>query len=227
MGRDDSARLAVAEVPGSGPIQTFLADRSRRLGVWIVAGSVPLVGPDPKRVCSACLVIDADGRHVARYDKMHLFDVDMPDSDEGYRESAATVAGGETVVVDSPAGRLGLSICYDVRFPELFRSLSAQGAELLLVPSAFTQTTGEAHWSTLLRARAIENLCYVVAPAQAGLHANGRSTYGHSMIIDPWGVILDQRAAGEGIVIAEIDNERLARIRARFPVLQHRALVGC
>jgi len=222
MGAHERDKLAVAEVAGRGPIQEFLTQAARRLGVWIVAGTVPVKTADPQRVAAACLVFDAGGAAVARYDKIHLFDVDVPQGDS-YRESSTTAPGtAAAVVVDTPVGRLGLSVCYDLRFPELFRSLVAQGAEVLAVPSAFTERTGEAHWETLLRARAIENQCYVVAPGQVGAHPGGRRTWGHSLIVDPWGRVLAQHATGEGVIVAPLPREPLLKLRQGFPVLSHR-----
>jgi nitrilase len=226
MGAKDRDKLAHAEALDDGPIQAFLARTAQRLKLWIVAGSVPVAVPgDPAHVFAACLVHDASGARVGRYDKIHLFDVDVPRDGriERYRESASIAAGGWTpVVVDTPAGRLGLSVCYDVRFPELYRALAAAGAELLCVPAAFTVKTGEAHWEVLLRARAVENLCYVIAPGQCGTHPGGRGTWGHSMIVGPWGDVLAQQADGEGIAMAEVDRERQAQTRATFPALSHR-----
>jgi nitrilase len=226
MGRRESDKLAVAEQPGSGPIQDMLAQTAARLGLWIVAGTVPLRVPGEARVAAASLVYDAQGKQVARYDKIHLFDVDIPGRDEAYRESANNRPGDDVVVVDTPVGRLGLAVCYDVRFPELFRQMSAAGATWFTVPAAFTVSTGEAHWEVLLRARAIENLCAVVAAAQAGEHANGRATYGHSMIIDHWGRVLAVRPQQPGVVLANLDTAAQAEARRRFPALTHRRL-GC
>lgn len=228
MGRRDTDKLALAEADGMGPIQDFLAATAQRLNLWIVAGTVPLaVDGDPGRVHPACLVYDTKGRRLARYNKVHLFDVDVQRGDklERYRESA-TIAAGEpgTVLVDTPAGRLGLSVCYDLRFPELYRSLSAQGAELLCIPAAFTAKTGEAHWEILLRARAIENLCYVIAPGECGTHAGGRATWGHSMVVGPWGEVLALQAEDEGVAVAAVDLEQLHCIRQSFPVLTHRRM---
>ena len=224
MGLHDADKRGVAESDGDGPIQEFLAAAARRLGIWIVGGTVPLRASGDGRVAAASLVYSAEGKRVARYDKIHLFDVDIPGRAESYRESDHVAPGSEPVVVDTPAGRLGLSVCYDVRFPELYRRLSAAGAQVLVVPSAFTGPTGRAHWETLLRARAIENLCYVVAAAQSGFHANGRETYGDSLIVDPWGGILQRLPRGIGCVIAEVDLELQARLRAGFPALDHRVL---
>jgi nitrilase len=228
MGLKDADKRAVAEADGSGPAQDFLADSARRLKLWIVGGTVPLrVGADTDgRVAAASLVYDPDGRRAARYDKIHLFDVDIPGRIEAYRESRHVAPGAAAAVVDTPAGRLGLSVCYDVRFPELYRHLSAAGAQLLVVPSAFTAPTGRAHWETLLRARAIENLCYVLAPAQSGFHPGGRETYGDSMIVDYWGRILQRVPRGRGCAIAEVDLSRQAGVRESFPALTHRAFAN-
>lgn len=215
-------RRAHAEPDGSGPVQDFLARTAARLGIWIVAGSVPLRQPGSERNAQACLVYDAKGARAARYDKIHLFDVELPDRAESYRESAHMAPGDQVVTVDTPAGCLGLSVCYDVRFPELYRHLQAAGAQWLIVPAAFTATTGAAHWETLLRARAIENLCYVVASAQWGTHPNGRQTWGHSLIVDYWGRILTELAEGEGVVTAALDLDAQAAARHRFPALAHR-----
>lgn len=225
MGRREHEKLAVAEAYGDGPIQSFLAQMARELGLWIVAGTIPIRSERvPEKVAAAQLVIDAQGNTVARYDKIHLFDVDIPNRKERYRESATIVPGEQPVVVDTPIGRLGLAVCYDVRFPELFRSLQAQGAQAFTLPAAFTVPTGAAHWEVLLRARAIENLCYVLAPAQWGRHANGRDTYGDSMIVSPWGEVLDRKREGEGLAIAEIDLSVQAELRESFPCLSHRRL---
>jgi predicted amidohydrolase len=224
MGLRDADKRAIGEPEGSGPIQDFLATVARRLRMWIVGGTIPLRAGDDGRVAAASVVYDAYGNRVARYDKIHLFDVDIPGRVEHYRESAHVAPGSQTVVVDTPVGRLGLSVCYDVRFPELFRSLSAAGAQILTVPSAFTSPTGRAHWETLLCARAIENLCYVVAPAQSGFHANGRETYGDSMIVDYWGRVAQRLPRGRGCITAQIDLQRQAEVRQSFPALQHRVL---
>lgn len=224
MGLSDADKRGVAEDEGGGPVQDFLAATARSLGMWIVGGTVPLRGADDGRVAAASLVYDASGERRARYDKIHLFDVHVPEREERYRESAHVAPGSSPVVVETPAGRLGLSVCYDVRFPELYRRLSAAGAELLSVPSAFTEPTGRAHWEPLLRARAIENLCFVVAPAQSGFHANGRETYGDSMIIDHWGRVLARLPRGRGCITAQIDLERQRRDRGSFPALAHRVL---
>ena len=222
MGLADADKRAIAESQGAGPIQDFLSRTALQLQMWIVGGTIPLrVGPDG-RVAAASLVYRSDGTPAARYDKIHLFDVDLPARKESYRESAHVAPGSRPQVVDTPAGRLGLSVCYDIRFPELFRALSAAGARILSVPSAFTAPTGRAHWETLLRARAIENLCYVIAPAQSGFHANGRETYGDSMIVDHWGRILRRLPRGTGCVVADLDLAAQAEVRESFPALRHR-----
>jgi nitrilase len=224
MAKRDAERRAVAEADGDGPVQTFLANTARSLGLWIVGGTTPLLLPDEPRLATACLVYNDAGERVARYDKIHLFDVDVPGKSESYRESAHFAPGRAPVVVDTPAGKLGLSVCYDMRFPELYRALAAAGAEWFTMPSAFTVPTGRAHWEILLRARAIENLCHVVAAAQWGMHANGRGTWGHSMIIDHWGQVLAQQDGGEGVIAASIDLEAQRAARRSFPALDHRVL---
>jgi len=224
MGKDSGDKRKVAEPDGAGPIQNFLADAARRLNLWIVGGTVPIREAEDGRVAAACLVYQSDGQRVARYDKMHLFDVDVPGSAESHRESAHTVAGREPRVVDTPVGRLGLAVCYDMRFPELFRALSRQGAEMFVVPSAFTVPTGRAHWESLLRARAIENLCGLMAPAQWGVHSNGRETFGDTVIIDHWGQVLARMPDGTGCVVADIDAAGRADARTRFPSLEHRLI---
>jgi nitrilase len=223
MGLKDADKRSVAEPEGAGPTQEFLAATARRLRLWIVGGTVPLAAAADGRVAAASLVYDSDGVRVARYDKIHLFDVDIPGRTESYRESAHVAPGAGATVLDTPAGRLGLSVCYDVRFPELYRYLSARGAQLFTVPSAFTSPTGRAHWETLLRARAIENLCYVIAPAQSGFHPSGRETYGDSMIVDYWGRVLQRVPRGRGCAIADIDLAAQASVRESFPALVHRA----
>lgn len=220
-GRDKAAH---AEEERSGPIQDFLADASRRYTIWIVGGSIPLKSPETERVFGASPVFDTAGSLRATYRKIHLFDVDLADSEESYRESHSMYPGDETVVVATPGGDLGLTICYDLRFPELYRQLVDKGASLFSIPAAFTAVTGEAHWHTLLRARAIENLAYVIAAGQYGEHPDQRSTYGHSMIVDPWGQILAELPAGDGHVAADIDTARLEKLRAEFPVLSNRRL---
>jgi nitrilase len=190
----------------------------------VVGGTIPLRQEADGRVAAACLVYDSDGQRAARYDKIHLFDVDVPGSSESHRESAHTVPGHDPRVVDTPVGKLGLAVCYDMRFPELFRVLSRQGADLFVVPAAFTVPTGRAHWEALLRARAIENLCGLIAPAQWGVHANGRATYGDSMIIDHWGKVLARLPGGTGCVVADLDAAARMDARAKFPALHHRVI---
>ena len=224
MGMTEQDKLKVKEAAGTGPMQEFLAQQAARHGIWLVGGTVPIAADRPDKVRAACLLFNDRGEQVARYDKIHLFDVELVDSKERYNESETIEPGQDTVVVDTPLGRLGLAVCYDLRFPELFRSMLDQGMELVALPSAFTAVTGSAHWEVLVRARAVENLCYVAAPAQGGYHVNGRETYGHSMIVDPWGVVLDRLPSGSGVVCAELDRKRLERVRKTFPAIQHRSL---
>ncbi len=218
IGAADVDRVKASETFGQGPIQDWLSSQAKQHGVWIVAGSIPLVADMPGKMRNSTLVFDGQGRCVARYDKIHLFAFQK--GDESYDESAFIEAGKAPVTVDTPFGRILLSICYDLRFPELYRS---QGpVDLILVPAAFTETTGRAHWETLLRARAIENQCYLLAVGQGGKHENGRLTHGNSMIIDPWGEILDRKAKGPGVVIADLDHQRITEIRESLPALAHR-----
>ncbi len=224
IGLRDADKLQTAEHDGDGPAQRFLADTARKLGLWILGGTINIRGGEGGRVANASLLIDASGRRVARYDKIHLFDVAIPGRDEQYRESSTVVPGRDVVVADTPVGRLGLSVCYDMRFPELYRDLVARGATWLAMPAAFTVPTGRAHWETLLRARAIENLCYVVAPAQVGTHTSGRETYGDTLIVDYWGQIMARLPAGPGVITAAFDPARQAEARGRFPALDNRQL---
>jgi nitrilase len=224
MGISESDKFAIAEVDDVGSIQEFVASTARELGMWIVAGTIPLRIDDEPRLAAASLVFDDQGRRAARYDKIHLFDVEIPGRDERYQESSSVRPGDEPVCVDTPAGRLGLAVCYDLRFPELFRRLLGMGAQWFCLPSAFTAPTGRAHWETLLRARAIENLCHVVAPAQSGFHRNGRETYGDSMIVDCWGRVLARLPRGTGVVVANIDLVRQREVRQNFPSVSHRRL---
>jgi predicted amidohydrolase len=224
IGLKDADKLQVAEEDGSGPVQQFLSDSARSLKMWILGGTIVLRGDTPSRVANSSLLIDSDGKRVARYDKIHLFDVTIPGRNEQYRESSHVMPGREAVLADTPVGRLGMSVCYDMRFPELYRELVSQGAEWLAMPAAFTVPTGRAHWETLLRARAIENLCYVVAPAQSGTHSSGRETYGDSLIVDYWGQVLSRLAKGTGVITAEIDLAKQAESRVRFPALANRQL---
>ncbi|HCB13634.1 MAG TPA: acyltransferase [Gammaproteobacteria bacterium] len=223
MGRRESDKLAVQEAEGDGLIQTFLAEQAARHRLWLVGGTIPLrTAGDDQRVRAACLLFDDQGCQVARYDKVHLFDVQLPDSPERYAESATIEPGDHYVVADTPFGRLGLAVCYDLRFPEQFRAMSLQGMDILALPAAFTAATGAAHWEILLRARAIENQCYVIASAQGGRHSNGRETFGDSLIVDPWGLILDRLCEGPGVVLGKMDRAFLESVRQQFPVLEHR-----
>jgi predicted amidohydrolase len=227
FGLPERERTAAAETPGNGPVQDFLARISRETGMWIVGGSLPMKTAGGSRVRGASLLFNDQGAQVARFDKIHLFDVHIPERDEHYEESGFTEPGDAVVVADTPFGKLGLAVCYDLRFPELFRRLSAKGAEIFALPAAFTAATGRAHWETLLRARAIENLSCTIAAAQGGFHANGRETFGDSMIVDAWGTVLARRREnGGGVVTARIDLERQRQLRRTFPVLEHRRLEG-
>ena len=222
MGRSDADKLTVAEAPGDGPIQRFLAAQARQHGLWLIGGTLPLHCATPERARNACCVYAPDGTLAARYDKLHLFRFDS--GRESYDEARVLEAGGEPVAVQAGALRVGLSVCYDLRFPELYRALGTPPCDLLSVPAAFTYTTGRAHWELLLRARAVENQCYVIAAAQGGTHENGRRTWGHSMIVDPWGEVLAVRPEGEGVVLADVDPARLAAVRQQLPALAHRRL---
>lgn len=224
MARRDADRQSAAEVHGRGPIQDMLAGAAKDLGLWIVGGTIPLKVAGEARVAAASLVYDASGREVARYDKIHLFDVDVPGRAERHRESSGMCPGKDVVVVDTPAGKLGMAVCYDMRFPELFRRMSAEGATWFAVPAAFTVPTGRAHWEVLLRARAVENLCGVVAAAQSGFHPNGRETWGDSLIIDHWGRVLARLPRGEGVVVARFDADAQQEARLVFPALSHRVM---
>ena len=224
MGKRDRDKVAMREADGKGPIQDFLAEQAARRHIWLFGGTLPLVAPDPERVFNSVLVFDPAGRRVARYDKIHLFS--FRTGDEAYDEARTIAPGREPVSVQCTIGdssiRVGLSVCYDLRFPELYRQL--QGADLIIVPAAFTATTGQAHWEALLRARAIENLCYVLASAQGGRHENGRATFGHSMLIDPWGEVLAVRPTGAGVVVGTVEPQRIASCRSSLPALAHRVL---
>ena len=220
MGMQETDKIGVREQAGSGPIQDFLSETARRNKIWLVGGSIPLQASAPGKVRNACLVYNELGEQVARYDKIHLFNLEL--GNEKYQEAATIEAGNQVVVVDSPFGRIGLEICYDLRFPELFRSM--KDVNIIVLPAAFTATTGKVHWEFLVRARAIENLCYFVAAAQGGYHVNGRETHGHSMIVDPWGRVLDELTRGSGVVIAEVNPSYQASLRASLPALSHRIL---
>ena len=223
MGMNESDKVAASEEDGSGPIQEFLSATAKRLGIWLIGGSVPLISSRPDKVRNSCLVYDDTGNRMARYDKIHLFGLEL--GSEHYSEEKTIEAGNKVVSFESPFGRIGLSICYDLRFPELYRSMGR--VDIILAPAAFTAITGKAHWETLIRARAIENLAYVIAPAQGGCHVNGRETHGDSMIVDPWGVVLDRLPRGAGIVIANINPEYQSSLRKSLPALNHRTLHHC
>ena len=220
MGLRERDKVAVREVDGQGPIQDFLGGTARRHGIWLVGGSMPLVAASPAKVLNSRLVFNPLGERVARYDKIHLFGFEK--NGERYDESASIEPGTQPVSFETPFARVGLSICYDMRFPELYRRLGVN--DLLVIPAAFTETTGRAHWEILLRARAIENQCYVLAIGQGGLHENRRETHGNSMLIDPWGVVLTRRDKGEGVVIGDLDHARIAEVRASLPALKHRVM---
>jgi nitrilase len=227
LGARDTDKLALRETPGSGRVQGFLADAAREFGLWIAGGTLPLAAGDAHHVFNSSLVYAPDGNCVARYDKIHLFRFD--NGRERYDESRTIAPGAQPVCFDLPSRdghrwRVGLSVCYDLRFPELYRALARDGAELLLVPSAFTHTTGAAHWEVLLRARAIENLAWVAAPAQGGRHENGRRTWGQSMVVDPWGTVVAQQAQEEGVVLFDITAQQVGQARAQLPALSHQVL---
>lgn len=224
MGRNCRDANALREVAGDGPLQAFLSQLASRLGVWIVGGTIPLEAEHAAKWRAACTVYDERGRQVARYDKQHLFDVNLVESDEQFIESESIEPGDRVVVIDSPIGRLGISVCYDLRFPELYRAMVDRGVEVITLPAAFTAITGRAHWEMLVRARAIENLCYVIAAAQGGFHIASRETHGHSMIVDPWGTPLALRERGNGFITAELDPDFQHTTRRNFPCLEHRRL---
>lgn len=224
MGKTDQERMSCAEIDGDGLVQRFLSEQSKKHAVWLVGGTVPIKSADETKLFASCMLFDDKGERVACYNKIHLFDVHLDESDESYNESETTVSGDETVVVDTPFGRLGLAICYDLRFPELFRTMVNQGMEICAIPSSFTALTGKAHWEVLVRARAIENLCYIVAAGQGGYHVSGRETYGNSMIVSPWGAVLNHMGKGAGVVVAKVDKSYMERTREHFPVLEHRRM---
>lgn len=223
MGMKDTDKLAVREQPGDGQIQKFLSDMAKRFGIWLVGGSVPLASSEPDKVYNSCLVYAENGEQIARYDKIHLFGLKL--GNEYYAEEKTIKAGDKVVTVDSPFGRIGLSICYDLRFPELFRLMDT--VDIILAPAAFTAITGRAHWEVLVRARAVENMAYVIAPGQGGYHVNGRETNGDSMIVDPWGVVMERLPRGSGAVVATLDPEYQASLRTNLPALDHRILRQC
>ena len=223
MGMRDHDKVALREKEGAGPIQEFLSATARRHKIWLVGGSVPLESSVANKVRNSCMVYDDKGKLAARYDKIHLFGFEM--GQERYSEERTIEPGKDVVTVDTPFGRLGLSVCYDLRFPELYRAM--RDVDIILIPSAFTETTGKAHWETLIRARAIENLAYVLAPAQGGYHVNGRETHGDSMIVDPWGVVLDRLPRGSGVVVSGVNLAHLKRLRLSLPALTHRTIHRC
>ncbi len=220
MGGKDSDKVQVREKPNDGPIQRFLSRMAREHEIWLIGGTVPLISNYPNKVRNSCLVYNDRGEQVARYDKIHLFGLDL--GNEHYHEETTIESGDSVVVVDTPYGKIGLSVCYDLRFPELFRAMGE--VDIIVLPAAFAETTGKAHWESLIRARAIENLCYVVASAQGGYHISGRETHGNSMIVDPWGVILDRLPRGSGVVIANINRDYQASLRKSLPALKHKTI---
>ncbi|WP_250491799.1 carbon-nitrogen hydrolase family protein [Caballeronia sp. GAWG1-1] len=220
MGFKDTDKLAIRETPGAGPIQQFLSDAAREHRVWVIGGTLPLQSAEPDRVLNTTLVFDPAGKQVGRYDKIHLFNFEK--GEESFDEARTICPGSEVRTFDAPFGRVGLSVCYDLRFPELYRKMG--DCALMVVPSAFTYTTGKAHWEILLRARAIENQCYVLAAAQGGKHENGRRTFGHSILIDPWGEIIDVRDEGAGVVAGQIDPASIASVRQSLPAYRHRVI---
>ena len=224
MGKRDQDVLSLRERDGDGRLQAFLSETAARHGVWLVGGTIPLVAADADHIRSACLIFNERGERVARYDKIHLFDVNVPGADEQYTESSTIESGNDVIVLDSPFGRLGVAVCYDLRFPEMFRQMLDSGVELMAIPAAFTAITGKAHWETLVRARAIENLVYVIAAGQGGYHINGRETHGHSMIVDPWGAVLAQLPSGTGCICCPLDEDFQADLRRNFPAIEHRRL---
>ena len=222
MSENQAQRCALAEEDANGPIQAAVADLAQKYSLWIVAGTIPIRSSDSQRPFASCCVYDASGERAGRYDKIHLFDVQLPDGSGAYSESSYTTPGNRPAVVTTPWGRLGLAVCYDLRFPELFREMSAGGVDLITLPAAFTVATGRAHWQSLLRARAIENQCLVAAAAQTGQHSGSRSTWGHSMVLDGWGRILTDLGDTIGIECVDIDMDAMSKMRRQFPSLRHR-----
>ncbi|MGB7816041.1 MAG: carbon-nitrogen hydrolase family protein [Methylotenera sp.] len=220
MGTKESDKVQVREKPNDGPIQRFLSRMAREYEIWLIGGTVPLESNYPNKVRNSCLVYNDKGVQVARYDKIHLFGLDL--GTEHYHEDNTIESGDTVITVNTPYGKIGLSVCYDLRFPELYRAMGE--VDMIVVPSAFTETTGKAHWESLIRARAIENLCYVIAPAQGGYHLSGRETHGNSMIVDPWGVVLDRLPRGSGVVIASMNRDYQASLRKSLPALKHKTI---
>ncbi|MFM9911913.1 MAG: carbon-nitrogen hydrolase family protein [Methylophilaceae bacterium] len=223
MGLKDTDKIKAREQEGDGPIQRFLSRMAKKHSIWLIGGTIPLKASVANKVRNSCLVFEPSGKLAARYDKIHLFGLDL--GNEHFREEDTIEPGDGIVVLETPFGVIGLSICYDLRFPEMYRAMGE--VDLLIIPSAFTDTTGKAHWETLVRARAIENLCYVLAPAQGGYHLSGRETHGHSMIVDPWGVVLDKLPKGSGVVMAGINPAYQASLRQSLPALKHRTMHEC
>jgi deaminated glutathione amidase len=224
MTKDKTHRADIKEAFGKGRIQSFLANQAKKSNIWIIGGTIPLTSDNSHKATAACLVYDNNGENVARYDKIHLFDANL-DGDESYNESHSTEPGNKIVVIDTPFGRLGLSVCYDIRFPTLYSAMSDLGAEIIAVPAAFTATTGKDHWEVLTRCRAIENSCYIIAAGQGGTHESGRESHGNSMIINPWGEVIQQSPKdGNCIIYANIDLKKLHDIRKSMPIIKHRKL---
>jgi len=222
MGTSETDKVRVAEDFGTGLLQNYLKEQAIKHNIWLVGGTIPIRSKEPGKVYAACLLFNPQGELVARYDKIHLFDVTIEASNESYTESQTIAGGDKVVVVDTPFGRLGLAVCYDLRFPELFRVMVDQGMEICALPSAFTSLTGKVHWESLLRSRAIENLSFMIAADQGGYHVGGRETHGDSMIIDPWGLVLNRLPHGTGVVVANLDTVKLEHTRKMFPALQHK-----
>lgn len=224
MGKTDSELSNLKETDGTGPLQEFLSQLAKKHGIWLIGGTIPLEATDNHKVRASCLMFDHLGKRISRYDKIHMFDVNLMEADEHYIESDAIEPGNQALVVDTPFGKIGFAICYDLRFPELFRKMIDAGSEIFVLPAAFTAITGKAHWEALIRSRAIENVSYIIAAAQGGYHISGRETHGQSMIVDPWGTILSQASGGSNVVMATIDQEYLASVRRNFPCINHRKL---
>jgi len=224
MAKHSKQTLSLAETLGEGVVQDFLSELSAKYQCWIVAGSLPIKSNEKNKVYSTCLVYNDMGEQLAHYHKIHLFDANIADEQGEYRESSTFLAGSQPTVVQTPFGKMGLSICYDLRFPELYRELLDKGAEFIVAPSAFTELTGQAHWALLCRTRAVENACYLIAANQGGKHINGRSTYGHSMIVDPWGVVLSELDTGVGYAISTLKRAEINKVRTNLPAIQHRRL---
>jgi len=224
MGLAETDKVKIAEQPGSGLLQDYLQEQAGKHNIWLVGGTIPIRSSESGKVLASCLLFNSHAEQVARYDKIHLFDVTIEASNESYTESETITPGDKIVVVDTPFGRLGLAVCYDLRFPELFRAMVDQGMEICALPSAFTSLTGRVHWESLLRSRAIENLSYMIAADQGGYHVGGRETHGDSMIVDPWGQVLNRLPHGAGVVVADVDVAKLEHTRKMFPVLNHKQL---